>query len=118
MEEVTLANTLRDNQRLNIGESPRSPNGEYELIMQNDGNLVLYHRSTNRAKWSTRTTGQSVAAAVMQSDGNFVFYGYNNEVRWSSRSNHFGAFLMLDDEGVLCIYAPIWAAGTAMGIVL
>jgi len=97
---------LRDDQRLNIRESLFSPNGEYELIMQEDGNLVLYHRTTNNATWSTKTTGQSVAAAVMQKDGNFVLYGYNGEVRWSSdTANHPGSFLTLNNEGFLIIYA-------------
>ncbi len=107
-------NILRDDQRLNVKESLLSPNGEYELIMQEDGNLVLYHRTTNKARWSTMTTGQSVAAAVMQIGGEFMLCGYQNQVYWKSGTGIpfglGGSFVTVNDDGFLIIYRTIWIA--------
>ena len=44
-----------------------------ELMMQDDGNLVLYS-STHAALWSSRSWGHPGAWAIMQSDGNVVVY--------------------------------------------
>ena len=52
-----------------------------ELIMQSDGNLVLYKTTytpagaSRTAVWSTLTHGNPGARAQFQSDGNLVVYG-------------------------------------------
>jgi hypothetical protein len=50
-----------------------APNGAATLIMQSDGNLVLYNRN-NRPLWATMTNGYSGAYFVLQDDGNAVVY--------------------------------------------
>ncbi|QKW19372.1 hypothetical protein HUT16_10080 [Kitasatospora sp. NA04385] len=52
--------------------------GDTTLVMQADGNLVLYLNANNgnhiQVLWSTGTWGNSGAYAIMQTDGNFVVY--------------------------------------------
>ena len=81
--------------------------------MQGDGNLVLYHGGS--ALWSTRTSGDNGAHAVMQGDGNLVVY-LGGTAKWSSQTNGFsGASLALQDDSNLVIYHsghPVWDWGS------
>ncbi|MFD7639412.1 hypothetical protein ACFV4P_02040 [Kitasatospora sp. NPDC059795] len=67
---------LLSGQKLTPGQSVIS--GETELVMQTDGNLVLYldNDSGRRgpALWATGSYGNPGAYASMQPDGNFVVY--------------------------------------------
>ena len=45
-----------------------------KLIMQADGNLVIYRRSDGVPIWSTETYDNVGDYAIMQTDGNFVVY--------------------------------------------
>ncbi|MEV6954524.1 hypothetical protein [Streptomyces sp. NPDC051183] len=58
-------------------------NGDTRLIMQDDGNLVLYRGFSNpptqKATWATNTVGCG-EKAVMQTDGNLVVYGQGGRV--------------------------------------
>ncbi len=58
--------------------------GANKLLMQQDGNLVLYHNG--HAKWSTGTNGHPGAYFVMQNDGNAVVYSRNNQPLWSTNT--------------------------------
>lgn len=49
--------TLRPGEELAQGESVVSPNGKYQLILQHDGNLVLYVTANDTALWDSRTVG-------------------------------------------------------------
>lgn len=53
------------------------------MILQTDGNLVVYDRS-GHPLWSTRTSGSGGANQLaMQDDGNLVLYGASGAV-WST----------------------------------
>ncbi|WP_020413298.1 hypothetical protein [Microbulbifer variabilis] len=121
-------NTLQGGESLLPGDKLVSSSGEYELRMQNDGNLVLYKIRTNSkgdswtvVLWAAHTTGNNGAKAVMQaSDGNFVVYSTNNGPLWAtfktaSFSNK-NSKLLLQNDGNLVIYkpdmTPIWHTGT------
>src|SRR5215212_7857209 len=87
-------NALEPGEQLTIGQRLQSGNGLYALVMQEDGNLVLYEglvAPTVRPVWATNTNNPQLLArpvrAVMQQDGNFVLYNAQN--------------------------IPVWAAGTA-----
>ncbi len=93
-----------------------SPNGQYYLIMQSDGNLVLYRGSDPNDNqgviWHTNTyTGQETDSYLaMQDDGNLVVYrgqpgDYSNHV-WNSETNRAQCnyYLSLQDDGNLVIY--------------
>lgn len=103
------ANTLYAGQTLNPGASLLSPNHQYELIMQGDGNLVLYQAGS--ALWSSGTAGDSGATATMQADGNLVIYD-GGVAKWNSGTNGSpGAVLVLQDDSNLVIYqgsTAIW----------
>ncbi len=45
----------------------------FELVLQGDGNLVIYN-SSGRALWASNTDIHNQTQAVMQTDGNFVVY--------------------------------------------
>lgn len=96
------------------------------LIMQTDGNLVIYDGS-GRALWVAPGTwcGSSCAGwgnfAAMQRDGNFCIYpnypSGGNALWCSNTGGNPGAFLVIQDDGNVVIYdstgsRPLWATGT------
>jgi hypothetical protein len=74
--------------------------GSMNLVMQGDGNLVLYDE--NRAIWNTGTWGQNCGAnqcfAVFQSDGNLVVYNGSTPLWNSGTWGNPAAQLMLSAE--------------------
>ena len=107
------------------GESLYSPNGNYKLILQDDGNLVLYKvmyrkkRIRPNALWNSGTVGRAVKQAVMQKDGNFVLYDYEGRPLWNSKTSHvknIDGTLEVQNDGNLVIYrpnrTPIWDTKT------
>ena len=64
--------TLASGGRLDPG-SVFYAHGKAALIMQGDGNLVLYAES-GAVLWASHTYGNPGAYAVLQGDGNFVVY--------------------------------------------
>jgi hypothetical protein len=95
-----------------------SPNKFYRLVMQSDGNLVLYRAGQQRALWSTRTDKNPGAWAIMQSDGNLVVYSDEDRPLWASGTQgHPGAYLVVQDDGNCVIYSrggrALWNSNTA-----
>jgi hypothetical protein len=54
-----------------------------KLIMQGDGNLVLYNK-TGSPLWHTATSGNGASKLYVQEDGNMVIYKDTGESTWSS----------------------------------
>jgi hypothetical protein len=75
------SSVLAPGQQLTAGQELTA--GPYVLIMQGDGNLVEYNGPT--PLWATDTAGQPGNRATMQTDGNLIVYGSQNQVRWSSK---------------------------------
>ncbi len=91
-------------QILRANESLTSPDGRYQLSMQDDNNLVLYAVANNvrSAVWDTVTDASPARPgyATMQTDGNFVVYPTSGSVLFqSSTAGHLGASLRLQDDG-------------------
>ena len=63
--------TLFGLEQLTAGQQLTAVGGRYSLVVQDDGNLVLYGAGQG-ALWSSRTWGQPGARLQMQSDGNPV----------------------------------------------
>lgn len=106
---------MAPNQTLIPGQSLASGDGRYKLVMQGDGNLVLY--SPNRALWSTGTHGRTPGLFAMQGDGNLVLYGLDNKPYWASWTQNTGAnALYMQGDGNLVLYnsqsVPIWHTRT------
>jgi chitinase len=114
------SNQLTAGHRLTSGQQVSSSSGRFHLIMQSDGNLVLYDGSS--PIWATGTWNLPAAGrpthADMQTDGNLVLYNDANQAAWATGT--FGSFvnpyLEVQDDGNLVIYhngrSPIWASGT------
>ena len=105
---------IRDS--LRVGDSRRSCDGGYRLVMQGDGNLVLYVEG-GAALWSSDTFGTGSDRAVMQGDGNFVVYDATNQPHFDTGTQSVGAYLAVQGDGNLVVYsaggAPLWASNTA-----
>jgi hypothetical protein len=97
---------LSVNQSLEPGQSLVSSNERYRLILQGDGNLVLY--SPTRAIWSSGTVGTGAAKLIMQTDGNLVLYRANWTPVWSTNSGGQGSKLVLQTDGNLVVYNSSW----------
>lgn len=92
-----------------------SRNGQFILVLQADGNLVLY-KNTGRALWASGTNGRAVQLAAMQPDGNFVIYDFPTPLWASNTAGRPGSFLVVQDDGNVVIYqpnVPVWATNTA-----
>ena len=93
-----------------------SHNGTFLLIMQADGNLVLYIVGSTQALWASNTAGTAVQGCIMQADGNLVIYGYNEAVWASGTDGYYNSSLTVQDDGNVVIYDRYgyarWATGT------
>jgi hypothetical protein len=119
-----MADRLSTEQKLGVEESIVSNNGRYQLVLQGDGNLVLYGlkgRVLGGATWASGTDGQVATQAVLQRDGNFVVYGSRGRVpggaTWASGTDgQGGTTLVMQDDGNLVLYRPdgsaVWATDT------
>jgi hypothetical protein len=125
---ASSASVLGTNGSLGEGQSIVSPNQRAQLVMQIDGNLVLYTRSSTSspwsAIWSTATSHPANGAGpfhlVMQADGNLVIYNAASAAVWSSGSCITSAttpapYLVMQNDGNLVAYdnnaTPIWSYG-------
>jgi hypothetical protein len=114
---------LTEGGQLTVNQTIVSNNGEYTLVMQTDGNLVLYSGwpSTPSPVWASNTEwlqpGLRPTHAVMQNDGNFVLYNASGVPAFATATdNHPGSYIVLQDDRNLVVYdpnaMPLWATGT------
>jgi hypothetical protein len=93
---------------LHPGAQLTSPGGRHALVMQGDGNLVLYEAGV--ARW---WIGQGVRSyAAIQTDGNFVVYPVGGgAARWHSHTNGIGAGaqVVLTDTGQVAVLDRVGA---------
>ncbi|WNV87348.1 S8 family serine peptidase [Umezawaea sp. Da 62-37] len=98
--------TLLRGESLQVGQSKTSTDGRYTLIMQGDGNLVLY-TSGGAALWSTDTWGTDAAYAVLQGDGNLVLYSTAGVPRWHTNTWGTAAdHLVVQTDSNVVLYGP------------
>lgn len=118
---TTAANPVETNHTLTPGteikpnERLLSQDAHNNLLLQNNGNLVLY--STFKPVWSTGTEGTSTSRLIMQDDGNLVLYNTSGEPLWNSGTHgNSGARLVLQTDGNMVIYSesnvPLWSTRT------
>jgi hypothetical protein len=92
------------NTGLGTDQSQVSCNGTFKLIMQGDGNLVLY-KDGGTPVWASNTVGHVGAYAIMQGDGNLVVYDSAGKPLWASGTNgHPGAFASVESGGNVAVY--------------
>jgi hypothetical protein len=114
-----MSDRLLPDQQLRVGHGLAPANGEYELTLQADGNLVLYGAgdAPRPVLWASNTERQPVERAVLQQDGNFVVYRRDGTPAWASGTEgHPRSRLVLQDDGNLVVYdcagRPLWATAT------
>ena len=113
---IWQTHTLGDVQiLLSAGASVSSPDKRYMLVMQGDGNLVLYQGS--HPLWASKTVGKGGTMAAMQTDGNLVIYNNDYGPVWASRTpGQSNAQLVVQNDGNAVIYdqnhRPVWATNT------
>lgn len=105
---------LAPDEALRVNETVTSCNGRYTLIMQDDGNVVLYDLETGSAVWHSQTYGTAGEVVVMQTDGNFVLYDGAGKALWHTGTNGYdGAMLRVEEDGNVIVWngwTPIWKA--------
>ena len=96
---------LRDGS-LGRDERITSPNGRHFLVLQQDGNLVLY--SFGQPKFASNTsTGSRV---WLQGDGNFVLYDASSRPVWASNTTgSTGTRIVIEDNGQAVLYGESYA---------
>ena len=112
---ATVGTSLQAGQTLAAGHSLTSANGQYELIMQSAGNLVIYEapQAGIRALWWTPTYAAG-SYLLMQSDCNLVMYSPSG---WEWQSGTSGAGTgcraVMQDNGSLVVYdsaGAVWSS--------
>ncbi|EGG21571.1 hypothetical protein DFA_01457 [Cavenderia fasciculata] len=81
------------NEQLLSGSCNALQNGAYNLVMQDDGNLVLYRGTkwtSRNAIWSSKTNnkGRGPYRFVLQQDCNAVIYDAYNTATWASNTHN------------------------------
>ncbi|WP_225097996.1 hypothetical protein [Streptomyces sp. CoH27] len=92
------------------------------LVMQPDGNFVIYRKRDGKAIWTSNTYGHAGAYAYMQTDGNLVVYSSSGSALWSTHTNgDSGAYALMQSDGNFVVYkstggpgkgGALWASGT------
>ena len=116
-EFQSYVNTYLTQAKLYPTQSLDTANRNYKLILQSDGNLVLYSKGT--PIWSSGTTGKPVSFLSAQDDGNLVLYDNQNRPLWYSNTSGSGSHnrLVVQSDGNLVLYnksmAPLWHSQTS-----
>jgi hypothetical protein len=106
---------LNPGEELLQNESLTSSDGRFTLIMQGDGNLVIYYYNT--PLWASNTCcNANINRCAMQGDGNLVLYDVFWNAHWASNTSGYpGGYLIMQNDGNLVIYqngVPRWASNT------
>lgn len=110
-----VQNELRPGEVLLPAQTLTSPDGRAILVLQAEGNLVLYGNGV--ALWGTPTVVGNSMFVGMQTDGNLVIYSPAFTPLWASgTAGAPGAKLVVQNDCNLVIYdggTPLWATGTS-----
>ncbi|WP_395676439.1 GDSL-type esterase/lipase family protein [Inquilinus sp.] len=110
--------TIAVGQGLKPDQSVTSCDGRFALILQLDGNLVLYKRGGHDVPvWSSGTVNRDSAQLQLARDGSLTLVGKLGETLWSSGSGgHRDAQLFVQNDGNVVIYderdVPVWNTAT------
>jgi hypothetical protein len=100
--QINGGSVLGQNQYLGVGGTLYSPDNTSRLVLQGDGNLVLYRTPDNFVFWASDTNGSGAVKAVMQYDGNLVLQRADGSaVRASATDGRPGASLRVSGSSVL-----------------
>jgi surface antigen len=107
---------LYNGNRLTSGYYIRSSDLRYALLMQADGNLVVFGPGYH-VLWANGRNGNTGAYLGLQGDGNIVEYSSSGTALWATNTNGKSlSYLVMQSDGNLVAYSTsgsaIWATGT------
>ncbi len=95
---------LLSGQELTSNDQLISSNNKYKMVMQSDGNLVVYNIKSNHSKWESGTSGHAGAYATLRNDGNLVIYNQNAKLIWQTNTIGFQNDIMtLSNAGYIIL---------------
>ena len=106
VEQTTVAVKMDDTSFVAL-DSIESPNKKFSLVFQDDGNLVLYDKTSenNAAVWNTDTfcpkCSDRANSLIFQVDGNVVLYNEYTQAKWALGSSMKGLLFFLTNGGVM-----------------
>lgn len=103
------------NQTMQANEYITSSNIQSVLIMQSDGNLVVYTGPGYVATWSSGTYGNPGAYVQLQSNGDVVVYSATGSLLWHSGQYGSPSELLMQPDGNLVEYGSgiaMWYTAT------
>lgn len=108
-----MAEYLIIDQKLLQNQSVVSPNRDYTLIQQGDGNLVLYNHG--KPLWQANTATGAGNFTILQADGNFVVYDSKGSPLWAAGSNRkdFKGILIVTDQAKISILDVVFDVTSA-----
>ena len=111
--------TLYGNQCLSPMQSLISASGNYQFIMQPDGNAVVYFTGNHQATWYTNTYGSGGTYFCLGTDGNVVLYNGGWAPIWyTNTQGRGGTSLTMQPDGNLVLRnsagTPIWSIVTGV----
>lgn len=118
---INVGDHIVSHREIAEGSYLESNNNRYKLVVQGDGNLVIYEGAI--PVWATGTDGKGVPPfkLAMQGDGNLVMYDGNGKPTWASNTNGKGRGpfrLTMQDDRNLVIYdsqgKSTWALNTSL----
>lgn len=110
----SLDNMIRKGQKIEEESPIFSPNKESKLILQKDGNLVLYGKE--RVLWASNTDnkGHAPRHLIFQTDGNVVIYDKLNKPLWATNTcGKDSEKMVVDDDRVKLLSSSnqvLWAS--------
>jgi hypothetical protein len=105
-------------------ESKTTKSGRFTIIMQTDGNLVIYDRGAFRNEyrpiWASNTWLSAARVAKMRLDGTLALLDTAGNVIWTAPyAGRPATFVALQEDGNLVAYEPskyeVWAGGVGGG---
>lgn len=100
-------------QQLHQGQYLQSSDGRYRLVLQSDGNLVLYAPGY-RVLWKSNTSGTINPYLIVQGDGNVVLYPGTGPAVWSTGTGGVNTLRVQDDGNLVGLGgSTVWNTGTS-----
>lgn len=97
---------LSAGEQLRLNQYAQSDDHRYTLLLQADGNLVIYGPGYH-VLWSSGTSGSQATRLSMQTDGNAVLYRDNNSWVWQTGTGGTSANrLVVQSDGNVVLYRP------------
>lgn len=107
-------NRLSGNRVLRQGQWLSSRNARFDLELQQDGNLVLYHG--NLELWSTNTPQASDHRLFIQESGNVILANRFNIFLWQTNTIGRGVYALLQDDANFVVFnsagTKLWSTET------